>query len=246
MNRARATTKESLSKYFDELHRIMEKYDLLNKPNSIHNMDETNINAGHKPPKVANTRAKSKTNVISSQRIATTTLIARGNAAGRALRLLHLQGQTAYPTIPRWCSSRLKDVHNGIKVGAMEKSSRALSISSCPTCSQEQMTNLWCCCMMDMPPTFPSPSLNLPGRTRLSYLFSQRTPLMCSNLWLGVCTIHAENPGQVITRRRPAVFTCIYVSSQGREPQVSIQEVGESTPSTPQQCTLRTYHRPVH
>ena len=84
MNCAKATTKEVLSMYFNELHRIMEKYDLLNKPNSIYNMDETNINAGHKPPKVANTRAKSKTNVISSQRIATT-LIARSNAAGRAL-----------------------------------------------------------------------------------------------------------------------------------------------------------------
>ena len=57
MNRVKATTKEVLSKYFNELHRIMEKYDLLNKPNSIYNMDETNINTEHKPLKVANTKA---------------------------------------------------------------------------------------------------------------------------------------------------------------------------------------------
>ena len=123
--------KEVLSKYFHELHRIMEKYDLLNNPNSIYNMDETNINAEHKPPKVANTKAKSKTNAITSQRSDTTTLIACGNAAGRALRLLHLQGQTAYSTIPRWCSSRLKDVHDGIRLEQW-RSLQGLSCQSLP------------------------------------------------------------------------------------------------------------------
>ena len=102
MNRAKATTKEVLSKYFDELHRIMEKYDLLmNKSKSVYNVDETNINTEHKPPKVANTKAKSKTNAITSQRIATTTLIACGNAAGRVLPPYYVfKGKRRIPQLP--------------------------------------------------------------------------------------------------------------------------------------------------
>ena len=84
MNRAKATTKEAMSNYFSELKRIMDKYQLYDKPGMVYNMDETNFNAEHKPPKVVGEKGK-KTNSIISHRSATTTLIACGNAAGRSL-----------------------------------------------------------------------------------------------------------------------------------------------------------------
>ena len=85
MRRAKATTKEALSSYFDELEKIIDKYNLKDKPANIYNVDETNFNAQHKPPKVATSTEKSRTNAITSHRIGSTTVLACGNAAGRAL-----------------------------------------------------------------------------------------------------------------------------------------------------------------
>ena len=48
MSHAKATTHEALTTYFDELTRILEKYNLKNKPDRIYNVDETNLNADHK------------------------------------------------------------------------------------------------------------------------------------------------------------------------------------------------------
>ncbi|XP_072168984.1 uncharacterized protein [Diadema setosum] len=84
MNRAKGTTKEALSSYFQELERTMEEYNLKDKPDRIYNVDETNLNAEHKPPKVT-TGADTRINSITSHRVGTTSLLACGNAAGRFL-----------------------------------------------------------------------------------------------------------------------------------------------------------------
>ena len=52
MSRARACTEEVLSSYFNELERVLEMYNLKDKPENIYNVDETNMNAEYKPPKV--------------------------------------------------------------------------------------------------------------------------------------------------------------------------------------------------
>ncbi|XP_071499248.1 uncharacterized protein [Diadema antillarum] len=85
MNRAKATTKEVLKNYFGELQRTMQKYDLLDKPQNIYNIDETNFNADHKPPQVVSDRGEKRSNSITSHRIGTTTILACGSAIGRAL-----------------------------------------------------------------------------------------------------------------------------------------------------------------
>ncbi|XP_041484938.1 uncharacterized protein LOC121431436 [Lytechinus variegatus] len=85
MSRAKSTTAAVLSSYFEELRQVMDRYDLRDKPYHIYNVDETNINAEHKPPKVVCGDQGSRTNAITSHRIATTTVLACGNAAGRAL-----------------------------------------------------------------------------------------------------------------------------------------------------------------
>ena len=47
MRRAKSTTKETVFKYFDELEKIMVKYDLKHKPHLIFNVDETGIQVEH-------------------------------------------------------------------------------------------------------------------------------------------------------------------------------------------------------
>ena len=50
MVRAKSATKETVSKYYQELDRILKKYDLHDKPHRIFNVDETGLSPEHNPP----------------------------------------------------------------------------------------------------------------------------------------------------------------------------------------------------
>ena len=54
--RAKSASRETVDKYFDELNQIMEKYDLVSKPQNIFNVNEKGLCTGHKPQKVVITR----------------------------------------------------------------------------------------------------------------------------------------------------------------------------------------------
>jgi hypothetical protein len=79
--RAKCASEESVTKYFNELERILRKYDLFDKPHLIYNIDEKGINTEYKPPSVVSGK-DCKAQVIMSERGKTVTIIGAGNAAG--------------------------------------------------------------------------------------------------------------------------------------------------------------------
>jgi len=54
ITRAESTTPAVIEAYFEELRNIMTKYDLLSRPESVYNIDETGFSPEHHPPKVIN------------------------------------------------------------------------------------------------------------------------------------------------------------------------------------------------
>ena len=80
MIRAKCTTPDIIEKYYEELHNILIKYDLLEKPECIYNIDEKGVSSEHKPPYIVGD-ANSKPQALTSPRF-TTTVLACGNANG--------------------------------------------------------------------------------------------------------------------------------------------------------------------
>ncbi|XP_063952094.1 uncharacterized protein LOC129254701 [Lytechinus pictus] len=83
MYRAKSTTKQRLTRYYDELHKTLTNAELLDKPHLVYNVDESGFNAEHAPPRVVS--VAKNTQAITSSRSPTTTLLACGNANGDAL-----------------------------------------------------------------------------------------------------------------------------------------------------------------
>ena len=84
MLRAKATTKESIDAYYEELSKIMKDNGLTNKPERIFNIDETGLSPEHNPCRVV-AAADEDVPGITSPRSSTTTLIACCNAAGQSI-----------------------------------------------------------------------------------------------------------------------------------------------------------------
>ena len=74
MVRARCSKRETLDNYYKELLVILQKYDLLDKPHRIFNVDETGVSCEHIPPKIVSARGRTPL-AITSDRSATTTII---------------------------------------------------------------------------------------------------------------------------------------------------------------------------
>jgi hypothetical protein len=80
--RAKSTSPACIKKYFDELGKILKKYDLCDKPHLIYNVDEKDINTGGgKPPHIVTSRNKIA-QVVTPERSQTVTVLGCGNAAG--------------------------------------------------------------------------------------------------------------------------------------------------------------------
>lgn len=82
--RARATSRESISRYFSELDHILDKYNLKEKPECIYNVDEKGIQQNFKPTHVVGSAAGT-TSVITSEKSSTTTILGCGNAVGQQI-----------------------------------------------------------------------------------------------------------------------------------------------------------------
>ena len=52
IQRAKATSLDCVTYYYDELNQILTKYDLHDKPERLYNVDEKGLSTSHKPPGV--------------------------------------------------------------------------------------------------------------------------------------------------------------------------------------------------
>ena len=84
MIRAKSCSADVLTKYYDQLETILIKYNLMDSPHLIFNLDETGINTEHDPPPVF-TAATSTPQSITSPRTSTTTIITCVSATGQIL-----------------------------------------------------------------------------------------------------------------------------------------------------------------
>lgn len=82
--RAKNATRETVDTYFDQLHSILTKYDLITKPHLLYNIDEKGLNTDHKPPKIISGK-NSKAQAVTSGRSQTVTLIGCVNAIGHQI-----------------------------------------------------------------------------------------------------------------------------------------------------------------
>ncbi|XP_063964321.1 uncharacterized protein LOC135156302 [Lytechinus pictus] len=114
MTRARITTKQRLDSYYSELGRILDKYNLKDKPHLIFNMYETGFNCEHNPLRVIS--GVERTQAITSCRSATTIVIACGSAAGVSLP-------------PYFILKGKRDVNTSVKEGCLPGSKFEVSDS---------------------------------------------------------------------------------------------------------------------
>ena len=78
---ARATTIESVSRYYQELGSILDKYSLKDSPERIYNVDEKGLYTSHTPPAVV-TSCDLKPQAVTSGSRSLVTVIGCGNALG--------------------------------------------------------------------------------------------------------------------------------------------------------------------
>ena len=83
MIRARSSNPEIIAKYYAELSVILEKYNLIDRPECIYNVDEKGINSEHKPPNVVGGQSSKPQALISPK--GTTTVTSAGNANGMSI-----------------------------------------------------------------------------------------------------------------------------------------------------------------
>ena len=82
--RAKAANKENITKYFNELEKALIKYDLMDKPHLIYNVDEKGVTINHNPSKVVS-GVETSPQEVTSGKGDTVTILGCGNAIGNAL-----------------------------------------------------------------------------------------------------------------------------------------------------------------
>ena len=83
--RAKAASPDCIKRYFEELEKILVKYDVAGKPHLLYNVDEKRINTGGgKPPHIV-TSANKIAQVVTPERSKTVTVLGCGNAAGSSI-----------------------------------------------------------------------------------------------------------------------------------------------------------------
>ena len=82
--RAKAANEANVRKYFTELEKALDKYDLRDQPHLIYNVDEKGLTINHKPPNVV-AGTETVAQEVTSGKGETITLIGCGNAVGNAI-----------------------------------------------------------------------------------------------------------------------------------------------------------------
>ena len=85
--RAKATSEEAVTAYFNELDKILTKYDLKNFPESIYNIDEKGLKLNYSPPKIVtgNGSNDAPPPAVTPGKGETVTVIGCGNALGQQI-----------------------------------------------------------------------------------------------------------------------------------------------------------------
>lgn len=105
MARAKATSQEAVTNYFEQLKVIMTKHNLLDKPQHIYNVDEKGLQTEHTPPYVVGCK-ENPTPAITSARSSLTTVIGSGNALGTQIpQYFVFQGQRMRQELLAGCSA---------------------------------------------------------------------------------------------------------------------------------------------
>ena len=81
MNRAEATSRENINKYYTELYTVLIKYNLDDKTERNLNIDVTGVSKEHSPVKIFCSK-NTKPQAVTSNRSTLTTIIAAENALG--------------------------------------------------------------------------------------------------------------------------------------------------------------------
>ena len=84
MQRAKASSEVNVQNYYSELHKILEKYDLFDKPERIYNVDEKGICTNHKSPYVIAATGTTPPTITSGDKHLVTVL-GCGNAQGHSV-----------------------------------------------------------------------------------------------------------------------------------------------------------------
>lgn len=106
MNRAESASRENLNKYYKELHAILTKSNLHDKPKNIYNIDETGFSTEHSPLKIICNR-NTKSQAVTSNRSTLTTVIAAGNALGNYVPPYYVfKGKRWNPYFLEKCTTR--------------------------------------------------------------------------------------------------------------------------------------------
>lgn len=83
-NRAKHSTPEVLVTYYNNLEKVLDDYDLKDKPQFIYNLDETGLQPEHRPPNIIGS-VNSKAQAVTSPRSTTVTVIGCCNAIGNSI-----------------------------------------------------------------------------------------------------------------------------------------------------------------
>ena len=118
--RAKSTSDEVLSKYYKELKSVLEKNDLVDRPDLIWNVDETGLIMEHTPTNVVCFKGQTP-QCVTSARGKTVTIVACGSAVGTRLPPYYI-----FPG-KRWCDSFLLDTCPG-STGTMTESGWSNSV----------------------------------------------------------------------------------------------------------------------
>ncbi|CAC5388549.1 unnamed protein product [Mytilus coruscus] len=84
--RAKAANKENITKYFNELEKSLLKYDLMDKPHLIYNVDEKGVTINRNPSKVVS-GVETSSQEVTSGKGDTVPILGCGNATGNTLPL---------------------------------------------------------------------------------------------------------------------------------------------------------------
>ena len=84
ISQAKSVSEENVATYFDNLHDILLKYDLLSSPHLIYNIDESGFSPEHTPPKLA-TKKGFTPQAVTSPRTTMITCIGACNAIGNSI-----------------------------------------------------------------------------------------------------------------------------------------------------------------
>ena len=84
VSRAKAANPENIKQYFTELEKALKKYDLMDQPQLIYNMDEKGLTINHTPPRVV-AGVEVSPQEVTSGKGQTITLLGCGNAIGQAI-----------------------------------------------------------------------------------------------------------------------------------------------------------------